>query len=105
MCVQSSPSLSKVVHHFEGEVNIKCVRILSWTTDTAVAGHMRPAGCSTLQLGNMRINQVKHDRILNFYILKFLVPCCNLSIPTDLLGLRYIHLFIKIRCQNDTGEL
>lgn len=104
-CVQSSLSLSKVVHHFEGETNIKCVQILSWTTDRAVAGHMRPVGCSSLWLGNLRINQSKHDRIINFSILKFQVPCCNLSILTDLWGLRYIHLFIKIRCQNDTGEL
>jgi len=95
----------KFVHHFEGEANIKYVWILSWTTDTAVAGHMRPVGCSSLQLGNLRINQSKHDRILNFSILKFQVPCCNLSIPSDLLGLRYNHLFIKIRCQSDTGEL
>jgi len=71
MCVQSSPTLSKVVHHFEGEAYVKCVQTISWTTDTTVAGHMRPAGCSSLQLGNLRINQSKRDRILNFAILNF----------------------------------
>jgi hypothetical protein len=68
------------------EAYVKFVPILSWTTDTTVAGHMRPAGLSSLQLGNLRINQSKNDKILNFSILKFQVPCCDLSNPTDLSG-------------------